>query len=258
MPQLSVTIITRNEEKNLGRCIESVPFADEFIVVDSGSTDGTRLVAEKHGAQFFEHEWKGFGAAKQEAVRRATGKWILSLDADEALSPELAGLIQAAIARNDDTAGYYMKRKTLFLGRWIKHCGWYPDYVLRLFRKDSGNFNDSFIHEKVIVNGPTAKLNGDILHFCYETVEQYLQKSNRYTTIGAREAFIKGKRARWFDFTARPVFSFLRHYIFKLGIFDGYEGLILSFYSAQAVLHKYNKLRQYERQGLSGGDDYAA
>jgi len=256
MPKLSVTIITNNEEKNIGLCLESVSFADEIIVVDSHSSDNTRSIAEQHGARVFIRDWKGYGPAKREAVKLASGEWILSLDADEALSPKLQLDIKQALDGDSEFTGFYLKRKTQFLGRWIMHCGWYPDLVLRLFRKDKGNFNDSLIHEGVELDGRAGTLDGEILHYCYQSMEQYLEKSNRYTSIGAREAYKAGKRAGWFDLTVRPVFSFFNHYILKSGYLDGTEGLILSALSAQAVLHKYSKIRQIQR-GLVSGDDIA-
>ncbi len=254
MPRLSVAIITNNEEKNIARCLESVSFADEIIVVDSHSSDNTRSVAEAHGARVYVRDWKGYGPAKREAVKLASGEWILSLDADEALSPELQAEIKYKLKEGLTHPGYYIKRKTQFLGRWIMHCGWYPDYVLRLFKKDSGNFNEAAIHEKVVLDGKAGTLDGEILHYCYQTIEQYLEKSNRYTSMGARKAYEAGRRAGWFDLTLRPMFSFINHYIFKSGFLDGTEGLILSVLSAQAVLHKYSKLRQIQKGPASEVD----
>lgn len=251
MKRLSVTIITKNEERNLPRCLESVSFADEIVVIDSQSTDRTKETAEELGALVYDHVWRGYGPAKREAVARASGDWILSLDADEALSEELAGEIKRVVESDHSCDGYFVRRRTKFLGRWMRHCGWYPDYVLRLFKKEKGNFNEAQIHESVEVSGKTGKLEADILHYCYETLEQYLEKSNRYTTLGAEAAYKNGKRTRLFDLTTRPWFSFINHYILKAGFLDGIEGLQVSLLSAQAVFHKYTKLRQLQRQ--SGG-----
>ena len=252
MPKLSVAIITKNEEKNIERCIDSVSFADEIVIVDHFSLDNTAELAESLGAVIYSRDWNGYGPAKQEAVNLASGKWILSLDADEAVSLELAEQIKRVIAEDNDITGYYIRRKTKFLGKWIHHCGWYPDYILRLFRKESGNFSDDIIHEKVVLKGNASRLNGEILHYCYQTLEQYLKKSNGYTTEGAKQAFKKGKRAGLFDLTIRPIISFISHYIFKAGFLDGIEGLIISALSAQAVFHKYAKLRRLNQSGGLG------
>lgn len=240
---LSAVIITKNEEHNIVRCLESLKIADEIIIIDSHSTDRTVEIAEEQGAKVYSVPWKGFGAAKQEGVNRASGKWIISIDADEALTPELAGEIKDVMEKVDGYAGFHLKRRTMFLGRWIYHCGWYPDYVLRLFQKSKGNFNDAIVHEKVELDGRTGYLNGELLHYCYISLEQYLEKSNRYTTLGAEEAYRLNKQASLFDIIFKPAIAFIKHYISKQGFRDGLEGFILSVLSAIAVMVKYVKLR---------------
>ncbi|MCX6834210.1 MAG: glycosyltransferase family 2 protein, partial [candidate division Zixibacteria bacterium] len=163
MKKLSVVIIACNEEASLPRCLESVRWAEEIIVGDSGSSDRTVEVARDLGAKLFSYEWRGFGPAKQGAVDRAEGEWILSLDADEEVTPELAMEIRTVLGRDDHNAGYYLPRRTEFLGRWMLHGGWYPDHVLRLFRKDRGSFTSAMVHETVIVDGPTVRLSNDLL-----------------------------------------------------------------------------------------------
>jgi len=244
---LSVVIITLNEERNLGRCLKSVAWAAETIVVDSGSTDRTLEIAKEHGAKVHVIEWAGFGPAKGAGVAQASHDWVLSVDADEEVSNELADEIRRTISNPDASDGYDMPRKTRFLGRWIKHCGWYPDRVLRLFKKSKGGFNDARIHEAVEVNGSVGHLSGELLHHCYPSLEHYLAKSNRYTTIGAREAYRSGKRAGVFDLVIRPPVSFISHYFVRQGFLDGLEGLLVSALSAVAVLVKYAKLRQIQR-----------
>jgi len=243
MMQLSAVIITRNEESNIKRCLESVRFADEIIVVDNNSSDKTVPIAESLGAKVYTTTWKGFGAAKQEGVNYASGEWILSIDADEEIPEMLAKEIQAKLASTNGCAGYYLNRKTMFLGKWINHCGWYPDYVIRLFQKNKGEFDDAIVHEKAVVDGAVGYLNVDMLHYSYPDLESYLNKFNRYTTLGAEEAFRKGKKAGWFDILIKPPVSFIKHYIVKQGFRDGWAGLVLSALSAMSVMVKYAKLR---------------
>ena len=212
---LSVVVITKNEETNIARCLESVKWADEIVVVDSRSTDRTVEIAGQYGAKIYTPEWRGYGPAKKEGVNRATGEWILSIDADEVVSPELAEEIGNVMKNGTNYAGFLMPRKTSFLGRWILHCGWYPDMLLRLFRKSKGNFNEAVVHEKVELNGETGSLNGHLLHYCYPDMDLYLNKFNLYTTLGAQEAHRLGKKAGWTDIVIRPPVSFVKHYISK-------------------------------------------
>ena len=251
MTLLSVVTITKNEEKNLPRCLKSVQFADEIVVIDTGSTDRTIEIARETGAKVYRPEWKGFGPAKQEGVNRASGEWVLSLDADEELTPELAAEIQRVTNDKHEFAGFYMARRTRFLGRWIYHCGWYPDYLLRLFRKTKGGFDGAIIHEQIRVEGKCGRLVGEILHYSYPSLESYLEKSNRYTTMGAEQAFRQGKRAGISAIALKPIATFIRHYIIKRGFLDGMEGLIISVLSSISVLVKYAKLRELRRQAGS-------
>ncbi len=244
---LSVVIITKNEEDNIRRCLESVSWADEIILIDSESTDNTREIAREYGAKIFSPPWQGYGHAKHFGVEKARGEWILSLDADEVVSPELAEEIRQVVTDSSSPAGYYLNRRTNFLGRWIRYSGWYPDRVLRLFRKEKGNFNEAVVHEKVIVEGQTGLLRGELLHYSYPSLELYLEKFNRYTTLGAEEAFRRGKKARWFDIVIRPPIAFIKHYLSKQGFRDGWEGFIISVMSSIAVLVKYAKLRHLEK-----------
>ncbi len=244
---LSVVIITKNEEANLGRCLESVAFADEIIVVDSQSTDRTLEIASAHNARICQTEWHGFGPAKRLGVGLATQEWVLSIDADEAVTPELAAEIRSIVVSRDPHNGFIVKRRTNFLGRWIHYCGWYPDPVLRLFRRAHGNVNEAVVHEAVEVDGEVGRLNGELLHYSYPTMELYLAKSNVYTTLGAQEAFRRGRRARWYDLVFRPIVSFITHYLVRQGFRDGIEGLIISVMSSVAVFTKYAKLRHLGR-----------
>lgn len=242
MTLLSAVIITKNEEANIRRCLESVKFADEIIVVDSNSVDKTTAIASEFGAKVFTREWRGFGPAKQDGVNQAKGDWILSVDADEVVPKELASEIKTKISSNNGYYGYFLNRKTMFLGRWMLHSGWYPDYVLRLFQKNSGKFDNAIIHEKVETKGQTGYLKTDLLHYSHPDLESYLEKLNRYTTLGAQEAFKSGKRAGWAEIIFKPQAAFVKHYITGQGFRDGLEGLILSMLSSMAVLVKYAKI----------------
>ena len=257
MPNLSAVVITRNEEANIKRCLLSLKIADEIIVIDSGSTDNTTQIAENLGAKVYSKEWEGYGPAKKEAVGKASGKWIISLDADEELSPALAKEIEATILADTPFSGYFIKRKTNFLGHWIYHCGWYPDYILRLFKKEAGNFNDSVVHEKVVIDGKIGYLKSEIFHYSYNSIEQYFEKSEIYTTMGAKQAFESGRKASWYHIALKPPVSFIKHYFIKLGFLDGLEGFIISAFSAMAVMVKYSKLRQMNKRNKSGVDKNA-
>ncbi len=182
---LSVVIIALNEERNLPRCLASVKWANEIIVVDSGSTDRTRQISKESGAKVFDIKWQGFGQAKGYGLSQATSEWILSIDADEEVSPELSREIQDIMKSNPSSDGYYMPRKTMFLGRWIYHCGWYPDGVLRLFRRSKGKFDTSVVHEKVILDGRTGDLKGELLHYSYPDLDHYFRKFNSIYFAGS-------------------------------------------------------------------------
>jgi len=243
MAGLSVVIIALNEEDNLPRCLASVKWADEIVLVDSGSSDRTMEIGRTAGATVVSFGWQGFGAAKKEGVNRAAGPWILSIDADEEVTPELRSEITAAVAGDDSRVGYFIPRRTRFLGRWIYHCGWYPDPVLRLFRKDRGDFDEAVVHERVDVEGRVGRLSNDLLHYSYPTLEAYFEKFNRYTTMAAQAAYERGRRAGAFDILARPVANFIKQYFLKAGFLDGLEGLLISVFSSCHVMTKYAKLR---------------
>jgi glycosyltransferase involved in cell wall biosynthesis len=244
MSRISAVIIARNEEHNIERCLRSLAFCDEIIVVDSGSVDRTADIARDNKATVLHHDFVGYGPAKQRGVEAASGDWILSIDADEAVSPILAEEIRATIGLPDPCHGYLVPRCTNFLGRWIRHSNWYPDYVLRLFQRSRGRFDGAVVHEKVMVEGPVGRLRADLLHYSYPTMEEYLRKFDIYTTMGAEEALKAGKRAGWFSLTVRPLAAFLRHYIIQQGFRDGQEGFLISVLSSGAVMVKYAKLRQ--------------
>lgn len=239
---LSVVIITFNEEANLGRTLASVAWADEVIVLDSGSTDRTREVAESHGAKFFVESWKGFAAQKNSALEKASGNWILSLDADEEVEPVLADEIRSVIAGASSASGYFIPRKNFFMGRWMKHGGFYPDRKLRLFRRETARFEDRLVHEDAQIEGPTGVLKGHLLHRAYPTLSSYLEHMNRYSSLGAQMAVAKRSRGFSFiDIVIRPQLTFYYNYLLRGGFLDGREGFLLHLYHAGYVSWKYAK-----------------
>ena len=248
MKPLSVVIITKNEEKNILRCLESVKWADQIVLVDSQSTDRTVEIANEYGAKIISPEWQGYGPAKKAGVDSADHDWVLSLDADEVLSESLIEEIKDLLSKDNLADGYYIPRKTNFIGKWINHCGWYPDYVLRLFDRRQGNFNLAVVHEAVIIEGRTEKLKHDMLHYSYPDLEEYFNKFNRYTTIGAEQLHRQGKKAGFFHVAIKPPIAFIKHFIIKAGFLDGLEGFLVSFLSATAVMVKYGKLYRLNKK----------
>jgi glycosyltransferase involved in cell wall biosynthesis len=239
---LSIVIVTLNEEANLARTLSSVTWADEIVILDSGSTDRTREVAESLHAKFFVEPWGGFAAQKNSALAKATGDWVLSLDADEEVEPALAEEIRAALCANPSVAGFWIPRKNFFLGRWMKHGGFYPDRKLRLFRRGAARFEDRLVHEDAKLNGAAGNLRGHLLHHAYPTLWDYIEHMNRYSSLGAEMAV--AKRPRGFsliDITLRPKLTFLYNYVLRGGFLDGREGLLLHAYHATYVSWKYAK-----------------
>lgn len=242
LPKISAVIITRDEEKNLKRCLSSIDWADEIVVVDTGSTDDTKKIASEFTQKIFDIKWEGFGKAKDYARTMASHRWILSVDSDEVVPKDLKEEIKNKVIHGDLLDGYFIPRRSNFLGKWIKHGGWYPDYVLRLFKNDKAKFNHSMVHEKVEVEGKTGYLKNDLLHFTDPNFDHYLEKLNRYTSLNAEELFRKGKRAKLFDVVFRPPAVFFKRYFVKGGFLDGLPGFILAASSTFHVFSKYVKL----------------
>jgi glycosyltransferase involved in cell wall biosynthesis len=241
--KLSVIIITKNEADNIQACLDSVKFANEWIIVDSGSTDSTVWLAKTAGATIIEtDDWPGFGAQKNRALDAATGEWILSLDADERIPDGLRDEIIAAM--NDSThSAYAVPRLSSYCGHFIHHSGWYPDYIVRLFRRDSGRFSADLVHESVnIQQGTTGKLKTAMIHYSYPDDETYLRKLQQYSSLGAKQAYAKGKRGGLGSAILHAFTSFMRSYIFRLGFLDGKAGLMVAISSAESTYHKYFKL----------------
>jgi len=255
---LSVCIIAFNEEANLGRTLESVSelvkqAGGEIVMVDSGSTDRTIDIAKSYGAKLFVEPWKGYAAQKNSAIEKCSGDWTLLLDADEAVSKELALEIQRIAQQKDGgAAGYWIPRKNLFLGRWLRHGGFYPDRKLRLFRRGRGRVEDRLVHETVKVEGPSGILRGDLLHYAYPTLAGYIEHMNKYSSLGAQMAVQEGKRGFSFiNIVIRPKLTFFYNYFLRLGFLDGKEGLLLHFYHAVYVSWKYTKVWELSRSADS-------
>jgi len=241
MPRISVTIIALNEEANIRECLESVKWADEILVSDSGSADRTADICSEFGAKVFHDEWLGFGRQKNLVGDRATGDWILNIDADERVTPGLKDEILKAVG-SGSRAGYFIPRKNYFGEKWIRHCGWWPDHNLRLYKKGLGRFIDRYVHERVEVNGPVAKLENPLVHKTYKDVSDYLRRMERYSTLAAQEMQNQGRNAGIIDILLRPPFTFFKMYILRRGFLDGTAGVILSTLYASYTLAKYAKL----------------
>jgi glycosyltransferase involved in cell wall biosynthesis len=239
---LSVVIIVKNEASRLGATLESVRFADEIIVLDSGSTDGTvELAREYTDKVFVDADWQGFGVQKNRALAHAGGDWVLSLDADECVTVELRREIEAALA--DPVADVYeMPRLSSYCGRTIRHSGWWPDYVVRLFRRGSARFSDSLVHEKLIFTGKAARFGFPLQHESYRNLDEVLDKMNRYSTAGAAQALESGRRAGLGKAVLRGGWAFFRTYLLRAGFLDGREGFILAVSNAETTYYRYLKL----------------
>ncbi|MEP0822005.1 MAG: glycosyltransferase family 2 protein [Ignavibacterium sp.] len=247
MTRVSVIVITRNEERNIRDCLSSARWADEIIVVDSGSSDGTVAAAREFSDKVFERPWEGFGASKNFALSQARNDWVFWLDADERVTPELAEEIELSLSGQTDMVGFSVPRKAFFLGTWIRHCGWYPGRVVRLFRRDKAVFSNDRVHERLIVDGPVAELKSDLLHYTDPSLEHYFTKFNRYTSLAAEDLAGKGRRTGIGRMLLNPVWTFFRMYFLRLGFLDGMPGLILCMLSAGYVFTKYAKLWERTR-----------
>jgi glycosyltransferase involved in cell wall biosynthesis len=241
MANLSVIIITKNEAVNIRACIESVAWADEIIVVDSGSSDATVEICRELGAQVYVHDWPGFGMQKNRALGYATKDWVFSIDADERVTSELRAEIQSAL-QGAQAVGYEIPRLSSFCGRYMHHSGWYPDYVLRLFRRSSGKFLDDLVHERVIVNGPIAKLQQLLLHESFRDLEQLLAKINHYSTASAQMLHRKNRTASLKKAVGHALWAFFRSYFLRAGFLDGREGFMLAVSTAEGTYYRYLKL----------------
>lgn len=259
---LSVILITRNEATHVAGCLASVGFADEWIVVDSGSTDSTCDIARRCGATVTTtDDWPGFGAQKNRALARARGRWVLSIDADERVTPELAARIREVIAADASghesssaqpgfdgkLAAYEFSRLSNFCGQWMRHGDWYPDRVLRLFRREVGRFSNDQVHERLIVDGNIGRLSGELLHDSMPTLESALDKLNRYSSGRALDQVQTGQRGGLAAALVHGLWAFLRCYILRRGLLDGRLGFVLALYVAEGTYYRYLKLGLLDR-----------
>lgn len=241
MPKVSIAVIALNEVDRIEKLLVSAQFADEIIVVDSGSTDGTISLCERYGARVIHQEWLGYAQQKQKAMMATRNEWVLNMDADEVVSDELRSEIETALATTPDTVnGYRMPRLSWYLNRWIRHGGWYPDKKVRLVRKNKSRWSSDALHEKLEVEGDVETLKGDILHYVYRNISDQIQTINTFSTTVATA---KGKKGTWFLIGGvfHCIGKFLECYVWKLGVLDGLPGLVIAMNSAGYVFLKHAK-----------------
>lgn len=247
MQRLSAIVIARNEAGNIAECLDSLAFCDERVVVDGGSTDDTAALARARGARVVSSPaWPGFGPQKNLALSHATGDWVLSIDADERVTPALAREIETAIG-DAGFNGYEMPRLSSFCGKEIHHSGWYPDHVLRLFRRGKGRFSDDIVHERVICEPPVGRLRGQLRHYTITSMEDAEAKVERYSTDGAEKLVAQGRRVFRFDAALHGAITFLQRYVLRAGFLDGREGILVARYHAKITYLRY--LKAWRKQG---------
>ena len=244
MPTLSVILITRNEEANLADCLASLEgIAQQIVVVDTNSSDRTLDIAKSYGAVIAQpQDWPGFGPQKNRALDLATGEWVLSLDADERLTPALKSEIVTAIHHSAHVDCFAIPRLSWYCGRFIRHSGWNPDYVDRLFKRGSARFSDDLVHERLITSGQVAKLENPMLHYSFMNYSQVLQKIDHYSTASAQQAFARGKRSSPIKAMLHGLWAFIRTYFLRAGFLDGYQGLTLAISNAEGSYYRYIKI----------------
>lgn len=249
---LSLCVITRDAGEELAACLASVPFAAEIVIVDSGSRDDTLEIARRFGARVFEQPFLGFGAQKNFAVSKAAHDWVLCLDADERVTPALGEAVTRALSRGQpDAAAYAMARRNRFLGRWLAHGEGYPDWNTRLFDRRRARWSQDAVHEHVVADGAVARLEGDLLHCSAESIETYIAKQNRYTTLQAQAMHARGEHAGAGRMLLSPLTRFVRFYVLRLGFLDGAAGFAHIAIGAFASFLKYAKLRALELEATA-------
>ncbi|BAN22680.1 glycosyltransferase family 2 protein [Caballeronia insecticola] len=245
-PTLGIAIITHNAAARLAQCLQALSFADEIVIVDGGSTDATVGIAETHRARVIvARDWPGFGPQKNRALDALSTDWVLSIDADEIVTPELAASIRAAIT--DPRADVYaVDRLSSFCGVWVKHSGWYPDWIPRLFRRGTARFSPDLVHERLVLSTgkPVARLSGRLMHYSYEDFEAVLRKLDAYSTAGAAQRHAAGKRGSFGIALTRGAWAFVRTYVLRRGFLDGRTGFMIAVFNAQTVYYRFLKLAQ--------------
>lgn len=238
---VSVILITKNEVGNIRDCLRSVSWADEIIVVDSGSTDGTQEIAKEMGALVYSHDWPGFGPQKNRALAYARKEWVFSIDADERVTSEQRAELERAM-QDGGADGYFCPRLSQFCGTFIRHSGWYPDYVLRLFKRGKGRFSDSLVHESIVLEGRAEKLKIPLLHYSYLTMDDVERKVEHYSNAAAQQMLQAGKRAGWMRAALSAGWAFTRTYVVRLGVLDGSAGFQIALMNMRTTYLKYRKL----------------
>ncbi|HEY2905209.1 MAG TPA: glycosyltransferase family 2 protein [Vicinamibacterales bacterium] len=254
MPKVSVTVITRNEAADIAEALTTVAWADEIVVVDSESTDATVAIARQFTDRVVVREWPGYVAQKNYAASIASHDWILSLDADERVTPALAAEIRSTLAASPRHAAFRIPRVTWHLGRWIRSTDWYPDYQMRLYDRRVAEWTGQYVHEAVTVSGTRGQLRAELQHYAYRDIADHLETMDRYTTYAARQMHEAGRRAALLEIAGHPPLAFLRNYIAKGGIRDGTPGFIISAMNAYYVFLKFAKLWELERSTLHHED----
>ncbi len=241
MPRLSAIVIARNESANIAACLDSVAFCDELVVVDGGSNDDTVALAQSRGARVVSAlDWRGYGPQKNIALSHAQGDWVLSIDADERVTPVLADEIRQAVT-DAKANGYRMPRLSSFCGKEIRHSGWYPDYVLRLFRRDKAYFSSDLVHERVVCNGTQGRLSQPLMHDPVLKLEDALSRMDRYSTASAEQIVAAGKRVTFCSGITHGFWTFFRTYVLQAGFLDGREGFLLAVANAEGTYYRYMK-----------------
>jgi glycosyltransferase involved in cell wall biosynthesis len=249
--KISATVITLNEEDRIADALESLAWADEIVVVDAGSTDRTREIARRYTDRVLVHPWQGYAVQKRYADAQASHEWIFSLDADERVSPALRRSIEKVKEEGPRCEGYRVARRAWYLGRWINHGGWYPDYQVRLYRRDCAAWVGDFVHESVRVQGRVGRLAGDLWHLTRRSLSEHHEVLGRYTTLAAEQEAARGRSANVIRLLFQPLLTFLQSYFFKQGFRDGVPGLVIAGFAAYYVFLKYAKL--WERENLPQG-----
>jgi glycosyltransferase involved in cell wall biosynthesis len=250
MQRLSIIIVAKNEAINIVDCVRSARFADEVIVLDSGSTDGTPDLASAEGARVVNTDWPGYGPQNNRGIDLAGGDWFFSLDADERISPELAAEIRAAIDRSD-VEGFRVPRTSMFCGRFMKHGGWNPDYTRRLSRRAKGRFTEHYLHANLRIEGRIGTLRNPIVHYSYRSMEAVLEKLNRYSSASARDMITAGRKGSLGRAIGHGVWAFFRTYILRLGFLDGRFGFMLAVSNAEGTYYRYIKLWLAQQPGVA-------
>lgn len=248
-PSLGVAIIALNAQARIAECLDALSFADDIVVLDNGSTDDTASIAEAHGARVIvAADWPGFGPQKNRAVAALGTDWILSIDTDEIVTPELAAAIRAAIAAPHADV-YALDRLSSFCGQWVHHSGWYPDWIPRLFKRGTARFSEDLVHERLVFDAPAERLAGRLLHYSYEDFEAVLRKMNAYSSAGAQQRLHAGKRGSFAQAVGRGLWAFVRTYLLRGGILDGRAGFMIALFNAETVYYRFLKLAWAARGG---------